>query len=92
MSMRSGLLRSVGADKIDFVLDWSEFLAGHPPKLVNGLEQDTEKAKEEGLELPLSQAGVVPYIRPLNMADMRQAMDKVSVFSCLRYRHYLPCS
>lgn len=41
-------------------------------------EQDKEKAKEEGIELPKAEAGVTPYIRPLTMADMRQAMEKVS--------------
>jgi SpoVK/Ycf46/Vps4 family AAA+-type ATPase len=46
-------------------------------ELLDKEKKDKEKAKEEGLEIPLSNAVVVPYIRPLNMADMRQAMEKV---------------
>lgn len=44
---------------------------------VGVLEQDKEKATAAGIEPPQAEAGFVPYIRPLTMADMRQAMEKV---------------
>jgi hypothetical protein len=40
-------------------------------------DQDKERAKAEGKDPPQAVAGVIPYIRPLTMADMRQAMEKV---------------
>ncbi|BBN12403.1 ATPase family AAA domain-containing protein 1 [Marchantia polymorpha subsp. ruderalis] len=46
-------------------------------ELLDKEKKDKEKAKEEGIELPKAEAGVTPYIRPLTMADMRQAMEKV---------------
>ncbi|KAH8950650.1 hypothetical protein BDL97_10G096400 [Sphagnum fallax] len=39
--------------------------------------KDQEKAKAAGLEPPVAKAGVTPYIRPLKMADMRHALEKV---------------
>lgn len=42
-------------------------------------DQDTERAKATGVDPPQVEAGVTPYIRPLTMADMRQAMEKVCV-------------
>lgn len=40
-------------------------------------DQDKEAAKARGVDPPQAEAGVTPYIRPLTMADMRQAMEKV---------------
>jgi len=46
-------------------------------ELLDQEKKDKEKAKAEGIEPPAAEAGVAPYIRPLTMADMRQAMEKV---------------
>ncbi|KAG0564340.1 hypothetical protein M758_8G098200 [Ceratodon purpureus] len=46
-------------------------------ELLDQEKKDKEKAKAEGKDLPQTEAGVTPYIRPLTMADMRQAMEKV---------------
>ncbi|KAH9537432.1 hypothetical protein CY35_16G052600 [Sphagnum magellanicum] len=46
-------------------------------ELLDKEKKDKERSKAEGLEPLAVEAGVTPYIRPLNMADMRQAMDKV---------------
>jgi len=39
--------------------------------------QDKDAATAKGVDPPQAEAGVTPYIRPLTMADMRQAMEKV---------------
>lgn len=51
--------------------------------------QDKERSKAEGLEPLAVEAGVTPYIRPLNMADMRQAMDKVAFKSSKRLSPFI---
>uniref|UniRef100_A0A7I4CDG5 AAA+ ATPase domain-containing protein n=1 Tax=Physcomitrium patens TaxID=3218 RepID=A0A7I4CDG5_PHYPA len=46
-------------------------------ELLDQEKKDKESAKAAGVEPPQVEAGVTPYIRPLSMADMRQAMEKV---------------
>jgi glycine/serine hydroxymethyltransferase len=46
-------------------------------ELLDQEKKDQEKAKAAGLEPPVAKAGVTPYIRPLKMADMRHALEKV---------------
>lgn len=46
-------------------------------ELLDQEKKDKERAKAEGKDPPQAVAGVTPYIRPLTMADMRQAMEKV---------------
>lgn len=46
-------------------------------ELLDQEKKDKEKATAAGVEPPQAEAGFVPYIRPLTMADMRQAMEKV---------------
>jgi SpoVK/Ycf46/Vps4 family AAA+-type ATPase len=46
-------------------------------ELLDQEKKDKERAKAEGKDPPQAVAGVIPYIRPLTMADMRQAMEKV---------------
>uniref|UniRef100_A0A7I4BDC6 AAA+ ATPase domain-containing protein n=1 Tax=Physcomitrium patens TaxID=3218 RepID=A0A7I4BDC6_PHYPA len=46
-------------------------------ELLDQEKKDKERAKATGVDPPQVEAGVTPYIRPLTMADMRQAMEKV---------------
>jgi SpoVK/Ycf46/Vps4 family AAA+-type ATPase len=60
-------------------------------ELLDKEKKDKERSKAEGLEPLAVEAGVTPYIRPLNMADMRQAMEKVAFKSSKRLSPFI-CS
>ncbi|XP_024528559.1 uncharacterized protein LOC9633323 isoform X2 [Selaginella moellendorffii] len=46
-------------------------------ELLEQEKKEMEKAKAQGVEKPAAPTGVTPYIRPISMADMRHAMEKV---------------
>ncbi|KAJ7545847.1 hypothetical protein O6H91_08G014000 [Diphasiastrum complanatum] len=45
-------------------------------ELLDQEKKAEENARSAGAETP-TQTGVAPYIRPMTMADMRQALEKV---------------